>query len=73
MRGLYRIHDRGLESGCFFVKNEAEARAYNVGGWGIFRCVNEMKSERRAKDNVERIAYWAVDVDLGKNNSYQSK
>ncbi len=73
MRPLFRIHDRKEHPGCFLVESEAEARSYNANGWGIFRTVQDFKSDDRKTSNLEKIKSWAVEIDLGKNNTYQSK
>ncbi len=73
MRPLFRIHDRKEEPGCFLVESEAEARSYNARGWGIFRTVQDFKTTERKIVNLEKVRSWAVEIDLGKNNTYQTK
>lgn len=73
MRPLFRIHDKGHEEGCHLVESEAEARSYNARGWGIFRTVQEFMTPVRRKENLEKVRSWAVEIDLGVNNTFQSK
>ncbi|HNC91118.1 MAG TPA: hypothetical protein PLU50_04630 [Pseudobdellovibrionaceae bacterium] len=65
-RHLYRIHDPGVEKGCFPVADISEALSWNEKQWGIFWTVNKFKNPgERVAASLDRILCWAVDLDTG--------
>lgn len=63
MSHLYRLYDADPK-GCILVEDLEEAKLYNQTGWGIYRTVNEFDGPRR-KENLVRVAEFALDLDTG--------
>lgn len=68
MRYFYAIHDNNqtLKSvGAIPLNTIDKARKRNEDGYGIFMPVNEFKSDKRVKGNLEKINAVFVDLDEG--------
>lgn len=69
---LYRLFDdkvcsdeiRAKNRGVFPVSVE-EACFYNKKAWGIFQTINQFTNGQRQMPYLEKILYWAVDLDDG--------
>jgi len=68
MRCLYALHDsdKTLKAkGCYPVLSICVARKHNSKGYGIFIPVNDFKSEKRVKENIESLNAVYIDLDDG--------
>lgn len=63
----FALHDNDeklRKKGAFEIK-ENEQQSYNEKGYGIFMTFNSFEGERRKKENVTKICFWACDIDEG--------
>ena len=63
----FAFHDNDVKlknRGAFEIR-EDEQKFYNEQGYGIFMTFNSFAGERRKKENVTEICFWACDIDEG--------